>query len=196
MNLKSIIIGAAFAIVAPFAASASTVVDICDASGTQTVFPTIPTSPAEVYNCDFSLTGAATVSGTYAYLFEANPTPVGAFATNVQLASASGDLTGVSGTVSWYQSDAGGAKGALLGSQVMAVVDTPITSFFGANLPTTFLNAAPDYQLFEVDWSGFSGPVLDVNVTVEQVVPLPAGILLMGTALAGFGVMRRRKKAA
>ena len=27
-------------------------------------------------------------------------------------------------------------------------------------------------------------------------VPLPAGILLMGTALAGFGVMRRRKKAA
>ena len=27
-------------------------------------------------------------------------------------------------------------------------------------------------------------------------VPVPAGVLLMGTALAGFGVMRRRKKAA
>jgi hypothetical protein len=27
-------------------------------------------------------------------------------------------------------------------------------------------------------------------------VPVPAGILLMGTALAGFGVMRRRKKVA
>ena len=39
------------------------------------------------------------------------------------------------------------------------------------------------------------------NVTVSfssttNAVPLPAGVLLMGTALAGFGVMRRRRKAA
>jgi hypothetical protein len=34
-------------------------------------------------------------------------------------------------------------------------------------------------------------------VTVQLApVPVPAGILLMGTALAGFGVMRRRKKTA
>lgn len=32
--------------------------------------------------------------------------------------------------------------------------------------------------------------------TTTSTVPLPAGVLLMGTALAGFGVMRRRKKAA
>ena len=31
---------------------------------------------------------------------------------------------------------------------------------------------------------------------VVNPVPVPAGILLMGTAIAGFGVMRRRKKAA
>lgn len=32
--------------------------------------------------------------------------------------------------------------------------------------------------------------------TTTVSVPVPAGMLLMGTALAGFGVMRRRKKAA
>ena len=37
--------------------------------------------------------------------------------------------------------------------------------------------------------------VLRVDSDVSP-VPLPAGVLLMGTALAGFGVMRRRKKAA
>lgn len=35
----------------------------------------------------------------------------------------------------------------------------------------------------------------DATLTATP-VPVPAGILLMGTALAGFGVMRRRKKAA
>ena len=34
-----------------------------------------------------------------------------------------------------------------------------------------------------------------VRATVAP-VPVPAGILLMGTAIAGFGVMRRRKKTA
>lgn len=32
--------------------------------------------------------------------------------------------------------------------------------------------------------------------STTSAVPLPAGVLLMGTALAGFGVMRRRRKAA
>jgi hypothetical protein len=36
---------------------------------------------------------------------------------------------------------------------------------------------------------------MGMRITVEA-VPVPAGILLMGTALAGFGVMRRRKQAA
>ncbi|MGC3939989.1 THxN family PEP-CTERM protein [Roseobacter sp. EG26] len=37
---------------------------------------------------------------------------------------------------------------------------------------------------------------LYATFTAVSQVPLPAGMLLMGTALAGFGVMRRRKKAA
>ena len=37
--------------------------------------------------------------------------------------------------------------------------------------------------------------VLRVNSDVSP-VPVPAGVVLMGTALAGFGAMRRRRKAA
>jgi len=37
----------------------------------------------------------------------------------------------------------------------------------------------------------------DIGMRIDiEPVPLPAGILLLGTALAGFGVMRRRKQAA
>lgn len=43
----------------------------------------------------------------------------------------------------------------------------------------------------------FNGQDPDINLGIGPApVPVPAGILLMGTALAGFGVMRRRKKAA
>ena len=38
---------------------------------------------------------------------------------------------------------------------------------------------------------------LDLEIkSITTAIPLPAGVLLMGTALAGFGVMRRRQKRA
>ena len=38
---------------------------------------------------------------------------------------------------------------------------------------------------------------LDLEISsITTAIPLPAGVLLMGTALAGFGVMRRRQKKA
>lgn len=42
---------------------------------------------------------------------------------------------------------------------------------------------------------GVGGSLPDLNVAISA-VPLPAGILLMGTMIAGFGVMSRRKKKA
>lgn len=42
--------------------------------------------------------------------------------------------------------------------------------------------------------SGGTGPT-EFGVTISS-VPVPAGVLLMGTALAGFGVMRRKAKRA
>ena len=47
-----------------------------------------------------------------------------------------------------------------------------------------------------IDWDA-SQLTQDTNFDlIIEPVPLPAGILLMGTALAGFGVMRRRKQRA
>ena len=44
--------------------------------------------------------------------------------------------------------------------------------------------------------SNSSGVLASFSSSTISTVPVPAGILLMGTALAGLGVARRRKKAA
>jgi hypothetical protein len=50
---------------------------------------------------------------------------------------------------------------------------------------------------FTSDFSGRTGPnTPEYLVATLEPIPLPAGIVLMGTALAGFGVMRRRKAKA
>ncbi len=57
------------------------------------------------------------------------------------------------------------------------------TSFVFTPTTGTDLQADPDFA--------FAG--VDVTVSDVAPVPLPAGIVLMGTAMAGFGAMRRRK---
>lgn len=56
------------------------------------------------------------------------------------------------------------------------------------------LESAEDLARVVVRWTG-AAPLTDFDVRI-QAVPVPAGVLLMGTALAGFGVMRRKKKKA
>lgn len=51
-----------------------------------------------------------------------------------------------------------------------------------------------EFTLSGTSASGINGALPDLNLTISA-VPLPAGVLLMGTALAGFGVMRRRRKS-
>lgn len=51
-----------------------------------------------------------------------------------------------------------------------------------------------DWTFGDVTASGFSKPDFDFTIAATP-VPLPAGVLLMGTALAGFGFARRMKKA-
>lgn len=54
---------------------------------------------------------------------------------------------------------------------------------------------ASGVNTFMVTWSSESDLDFDGTIRVS-VVPLPAGVLLLGTALAGFGIARRRKAAA
>lgn len=42
-------------------------------------------------------------------------------------------------------------------------------------------------------WEDIAEPGADFDLRVTAAVPVPAGMLLMGTALAGFGIARRRK---
>lgn len=64
----------------------------------------------------------------------------------------------------------------------------------GEVVTTSFVDPGSLTQTLSVTWtdapadSGFDGAV------VISAVPVPAGLLLMGTALAGFGALRRKQK--
>ena len=59
----------------------------------------------------------------------------------------------------------------------------------------TFNLAAGASDTLVLDFGGaFGAPDIDFQVAASP-VPLPAGMVLMGTAIAGFGVARRRKKS-
>ena len=66
------------------------------------------------------------------------------------------------------------------------------------NSLTTDLNA-PIAQYLEISWTnslaGF-GFAVAVNPSPGSIVPLPAGALLLGTALGGLGLARRGQRAA
>jgi hypothetical protein len=87
----------------------------------------------------------------------------------------------------------GGVLGTLLDTITNADIDPSSTenAGTGASYVSIFSADAFDTVVFTSSSNAFEL----ANVTVSA-VPLPAGVLMMGTALAGFGVMRRRKKAA
>jgi hypothetical protein len=64
------------------------------------------------------------------------------------------------------------------------------------NLTATF-NAINTTQPLTLTWSGLAGgEQISMRVAAIAAVPLPAGMLLLGTALGGLGFARRKKKAA
>ena len=78
-------------------------------------------------------------------------------------------------------------------SQVEATIDTAGSKSFTVAGVLTGGDYDPTdaYMSFTTQNSEVS-----VSFSTTTTVPLPAGVLLMGTALAGFGVMRRRKQRA
>ena len=72
-----------------------------------------------------------------------------------------------------------------------------ITSTTGVDSLSTLFSEANPIQQLRFDWTDSVSNQsfrFDVTTSVETgVIPLPASFLLLGTALAGFGVLRRRK---
>ena len=182
MNLRAIIAVTAVALM-PMAASAA-VVENCDSSGNP-VGGAGDVTGGDVYNCDFN---AFDTNGSVQLDFFASSTPAGAVSSNINL-SEGNSLT--SATLAWWEADSGGNLLSLITSEEANLNDAK------TRVTTVFDGTAPDYQSVVFSWTGFSSGnqlPMDINIqVVPNAVPVPAGILLMGTALAGFGVMRRRK---
>lgn len=180
MNFKTTLGAAAIAMAAPFAASAA-VVETCDANGS--LGGNFDIANGDSYNCDFTVEAPADPSsGSVRLDFFSNVIPASAVAATVNLGLFGDTFT--TATLEWFDEP---------GDVSLGSVNLADLGFgFSGSLGTNFAGPAQDDQYVVLSWTGFSGEFLDVNISVSQ-VPVPAGILLMGTALAGFGVARRRK---
>lgn len=111
-------------------------------------------------------------------------------ATEALLSIESNSLNTITGfadaVVSWFD-NAAGAGMALASISGSALTNGDSLDFVFGSGDTYYLVAS--WSDVTADLSNF-----DLNVSATA-VPLPAGALLMGTALAGFGIARRRKKA-
>jgi len=135
------------------------------------------------------INGAADVGGDLEFLFHfthAGPPNANAFATQVVLdGEAGGSTTG--GLVEWVETSTIGLIENILKSA--ALPDDTVV-----NLNTVL----PPDQTLRISFTSVSGaPQLTVSVSGEEAaVPLPAPVLLFGSALAGLGFMSRRRKQA
>lgn len=173
MNMKAILTAGALAVSMPFAASAAQL--IVD-GGEYSI-----SEGSEFFgNVGGASNGGG--AGSWSVLFDATTDPLtaGASATigNIVLSQFT-DLT-----MEWIAE----SDGFVLASAAVTTDDFSLTTVF---TEVGVLAGDDNPQFLVLSWSDSSeGAGFDVEVAA---VPLPAGVLLMGTALAGFGVMRRRK---
>lgn len=99
-------------------------------------------------------------------------------------------------TLWWISASDWDGTAANLGAAAAVALDSVAITPILTTLDTKFESPLNLDQYLVVTWSSATNKAaFDIEITTSP-IPLPAGILLMGTALAGFGVMRRRKKAA
>lgn len=71
-----------------------------------------------------------------------------------------------------------------------------LVSSTGVDSLTTTFDSTFSVQQLRFDWTNSDADQgFRYDVTTTTVIPLPASVLLLGTALAGFGVFRRRQRA-
>ena len=168
--LKKLILAGAFAISA-VAAQATTVID----NG-------LSTTVTMLGDNEFEFSVNPSLAGSFIHTFSLDPTTVGTGEAFVSVTPNRLDLfEGLA--LSWLDE----------ANEVLATIDVGV----GLTSLSTIFTPPNLTQKFLVSWeSSTSATSFDGDVTITvQPVPLPAGVLLMGTALAGFGVARRRKKS-
>ena len=80
-----------------------------------------------------------------------------------------------------------------LNTDTNAVLSSVAITGVETTLSTTFVDPDSLNQTLQILWTGsLKGTGFDGTITVST-VPVPAGLLLMGTALAGLGMTRRKK---
>ena len=168
MNYKALIAAAAIA-AAPMAASASVVIfdDEATALGAGETFEASFAFIADGMGGDFRHTFNLSEEGTGEALVTINAITLGQF----------------EGLVAQWLNAAD--------DSVIATVD--LDSITTTTLSTTFEDPNSLSQVLQILWTdSVKGAGFDGSVTVST-VPVPAGLLLMGTALAGLGMTRRKK---
>ena len=173
MNIKTPFAAAAMAVMLPLAASAATVSGQIDISGNAVTSATGVDFTPDFGNCtistgDFAVLGCDVVGAPTADMTDI------VFASPGQVWSI-GDFYFVASSYGGPADPTDFDATGLIKSVGGNFDDTMATMFFttqGQDLKLSF------------------------STTTVSAIPLPAGLMLMGTALAGFGVMRRKAKKA
>lgn len=145
-----------------------------------------PIDVSTTYTFEEQLTGnTGAISRMFTFVADPADTPLPVFAVNLTL---TGRGTVVGAFMSWFD----GAN--TIFATFEDVVLNGSTVGVGAAFTTLFTSPDALTQKLTLGWDSFTGNSIQVSTQVSA-VPLPAGGLLLLTALGGLAAARRRRKA-